>query len=153
MLEVKHKDILFALVHGIYKNRSRLHEQNRAEDSLCPHPACREEGLTQDVDHIFCSCHLVKEAWQWVRKKVVELLGTPGPPPVVSNKEILLAMFPEGTQETEVLFILGNYLQLVDKDVINKQKVLRVDSMLGVFKVKMEFIKTGAVPQLCLILQ
>ena len=68
-----------------------------------------------------------------MRKKLVELLGTPGPPPLVSNKEILLAMFPKGTQETEVLFILGNYLQLVDKDVINKQKVLHVDSMLGVF--------------------
>ena len=95
-------------------------------------PACRDEGLPQDVEHIFCNCHLVKE---WVRKKVVDLLG----PPPVSNKvkEIVLAMFPKGTKETEVLFILGNYLELVDKDVLNKQKVLRVDSMLGVLKAKM----------------
>ena len=95
----------------------------------------------------------VKEAWQWVRNKVVELLGTLGPPPVVSNKEIVLAMFPKSRQETEVIFILGNYLQLVDEEVMNKQKVLRVDSMLGVLKAKMEFIKSRAVPQLCLTLQ
>ena len=82
VLEVKQRDIIFTLVHGIYKNRARLHDQDRADDPLCPHPACRQEDLTQDIEHIFCSCHLVREVWQWVRKKVMELLGRLGPPPV-----------------------------------------------------------------------
>lgn len=152
VLEAKHKDILFALVHRIYKNRARLHSQGRADDPLCPHPACRDQNLIQDIEHIFCSCHLVREAWQWVRKKLMELLSRLGPPPVVTNEEIVLVMFPKSTQEAEALFILGNYMQLVDQDVVNKQKVLRVDSMLGVLQEKMEFVKTRAVPQLCLIL-
>ena len=82
----------------------------------------------------------------------MELLSRLGPPPVVTNEEIVLVLFPKSTQEAEVLFILGNYMQLVDMDVVNKQKVLRVDSMLGVLEAKMEFVKTRAVPQLCLIL-
>ena len=53
----------------------------------------------------------------------------------------------------EVMFLLGNYLELVDKNAVNKHKVLRVDSMKGVLESKMEFVKVRAVPQLCLNLQ
>ena len=49
--------------------------------------------------------------------------------------------------------MLGNYIELVDKNVVNKQKVLRVDSMKGVLEAKKEFVKARAVPQLCLNLQ
>ena len=36
VLEAKQKDLLFTLIHGIYRNRDRLHQQNRTEDALCP---------------------------------------------------------------------------------------------------------------------
>ena len=67
-----------------------------------------------------------------------------------SCEEIILAMFPRSTEETEVFLFLGNYIELVDKHVVNKQKVLRVDTMKGVLEAKVEFAKTRAVPQLCL---
>ena len=153
VLEAKQKDIIFTLVHGIYKNRARLHDQGRADDPLCPHPACREDDLAQDIEHIFCSCHLVREAWLWVRRKVIRLLSRLGPPPIVSCEELILVMFPRCTEETEVMFLLGNYIELVDKNAVNKQKVLRVDSMKGVLEAKMEFVKVRAVPQLCVNLQ
>ena len=38
-------------------------------------------------------------------------------------------MFPKCTKETKVLYIPGNYLQLVDKDTVNNQKELRLDSI------------------------
>ena len=78
----------------------------------------------------------------------MELLSRQGPPPVVSNENIILAMFPKCTQESEVLFLLGNFIEMVDKDVINKQKELRVESMLGVIEAKLQFVKSKAVPQL-----
>ena len=90
---------------------------------------------------------MVREVWQWVRKKVMELLGRLGPPPVVSNEEFILAMFPKCTEETSVMFILGNYIQVVDDDAVNKQKELREDSMLGVLEAKLQYLKTRAVPQ------
>ena len=79
------------------------------------------------------------------------LLCRLGPPPIVSCEQIILAMFPRCTEETEVLFFLGNYIEMVDKSVVNKQKVLRMDSMKGVLEV--EFAKAKTVPQLCLNLQ
>ena len=77
----------------------------------------------------------------------MQLLGRLGPPPVVSSEEILLMMFPKCTQENEVMFILGNYIQLVDYDAVNKQKEVRVDSVLGVLEGKLQFVMTRAVPQ------
>ena len=45
VLEAKQKDILFSIVHGIYKNRARLHAQDRCDDPLCPNPEYHEEVL------------------------------------------------------------------------------------------------------------
>ena len=42
---------------AIYKNRARPYDQDREDDPLCPHPACRAEDLTQDIP---CSFHLVR---------------------------------------------------------------------------------------------
>ena len=61
-LEVKQKDLLFSIVHGIYRNRVRLYEQKRTDDALCPNQACRREELRQDIEHIFCSCYNVRSA-------------------------------------------------------------------------------------------
>ena len=83
----------------------------------------------------------------------MELLARTGPPPIVTNEDIILAQFHKCTQETEILFILGNYIELVDKDVVNKQKELQVDSMQGVLEAKIQFVKARAVPQLYLNLQ
>ena len=88
-----------------------------------------------------------------VEEKSNELLARTGPPPIVTNEAIILARFPKCTQETEILFLLGNYIELVDKDVVNKQKKLQVDSMQGVLEAKIQFVKARAVPQLYLNLQ
>ena len=107
VLEAKQKDILFSLVHGIYPNRARLSMQGRANDNLCPHLAYKMEGLTQDIEHIFCTCYRVRAAWKWMRDKVMGLLSGPGPPPVLSNSTIIMAMFPKGLQAMECMFLLG----------------------------------------------
>ena len=78
------------------------------------------------------------------------LLSRLGPAPVVSDEEIILALYPKCMQETECLFLLGSYIELVDKEVIGKQKELSVDTLRGVLKAKLEALKTRAVPQLYL---
>ena len=81
------------------------------------------------------------------------LLSRLGPAPVVSDEDIILAMFPKCMQETECLFLLGNYMQLVDKEVVAKQKELLVDTLRGVLEAKLETVKTRAVPKLVLSLE
>ena len=47
VLEAKQKDILFTIVHGIYRNRKRLHQQNRTENAFCPNQAACVTKLGQ----------------------------------------------------------------------------------------------------------
>ena len=147
VLEAKQKDLLFSIVHCIYPNRQRLHQQNRTDDALCPNQACRREDLVQDIEHIFCSCYKVKSAWQWTRRKIVELVSDLGPPAVISNTDIILAQFPTCRQETECMFLLGTYMELIDTEAMSKQKELLLDTLVGVIKSRMVYITSRAVPQ------
>ena len=146
MLEVKQRDVLFSLVHNMYPNRQRLFQQRRTDDAVCQNPACKREALVQDIEHIFCSCYKVRSAWQWTRNKILELVTELGPPLVVSNIDIILAMFPTCRQEVECIFILGTYVELVDKEVVSGQKDLLLDTLKGVLRAKTEFARKRAVP-------
>jgi hypothetical protein len=64
VLEVNQRGVMFSLIHGIYKNRERLFQQNRADDSLCANQACRNEGLAQTTEYMFYSCYRVRTASQ-----------------------------------------------------------------------------------------
>ena len=148
VMEVKQKDVLFSLVHGIYKNRERLFQQKRTEDPLCPNQACRREGLVQNIEHMFCSCYKVRTAWQWIRRKIIELQTEVGPPLTVSNLEIILAMFPTCRFEVECIFMRGVYVELVDREVISNQMELLLNSLKGVINFKTENSRSRAVPQI-----
>ena len=136
VLEVKQRDLLFSLIHGIYRNRERLHQQNRAEDIICQNPACKRHNLIHDVEHIFCVCYKVRAAWSWTRRKMLELLTDYGRPPDVTNTDILMARFPKCRQESECILLLGTYVELVDRESVLKQKELLVNTVIGVLQTK-----------------
>ena len=147
VLEVKQRDLLFSLTHGIYRNRERLFEQNRVEDNICQNPAWKRENLVHDVEHIFCLCYKVRVAWNWTRRKMAEYLTDQGRPPDVSNRDILLARFPISRQDDECIFLLGTYVELVDREVVLKERELLVDTLIGVLRTKTESSRNRAVPQ------
>ena len=147
VLEVKQRDLLFSLTHGIYRNRARLFLQNRADDNLCPNTACRRENLVQDIEHLFCSCYRTRAAWGWVKGKMMALLRDQGRPPDTSNMDLILAMYPKSRHETECTLILGTYLELVDSEAVLKSKDLFVNTVMGVLRNKLECMQRRAVPQ------
>ena len=146
VLESKQRDLLFSLLHGIYRNRDRLFRQGRVDDPLCPNQDCNEQGLVQDIVHIFCGCSLVKNAWFWFKTKMTELMNTGGLIPVVSNDLFVMLMFPSCTRETDCCFLVGNYVEMVDKIAITKGTELSVGSLLGVLEGKKSALKMRSVP-------
>ena len=110
VLETRQKDILFTMVHGLYKNRDRLFQQNRTDDPLCPNQACKNLGMVQTVEHIATTCYRVKSSWLWVKAKLLELLSDQGPVPALGNMELIMLTFPRGRKEAEAVFLLGTYL-------------------------------------------
>ena len=57
-------------------------------------------------------------------------------------------MYPTCRQEEECIFLLGNYVELVNSEVIAKQKELLLNSLLGVLQAKTEYAGRRAVPQI-----
>ena len=63
VLEVRQRDVMFTMIHGIYKNRQRLFQQNRADDPHCTNKACKNSNFVETLKHIFCTCFKVRTAW------------------------------------------------------------------------------------------
>ena len=78
---------------------------------------------------------------------MLELLRDQGRPPDIRNIELILAMFPKSRQEVECTLLLGTFVELVDKEVVLKQKELLVNTVIGVLKSKSEYPRRRAVPQ------
>ena len=131
VLETKQKDMLFTMIHGLYKNRDRLFHQNRTDDPLCLNQACRNTGSVQTIEHIACSCYRVKTVWLWVREKLLELLSD-----------------PRSIREAEVVFLIGTYMELVEKEAVIKQKELLVGTTKGVLKAKVGQMASRAAPEI-----
>ena len=66
----------------------------------------------------------------------MELATDLGPLLLVGDTELILAMFPSSRHEDDCLFIIGTFLELVDSEVISNQKVLLLDTFLGVLKAR-----------------
>ena len=103
--------------------------------------------MIQNIEHIFCSCYKVRAAWSWTKRKLLSFLADRGRPPDVSNTDILLARYPKGRQEDECLLFLGTYVELVDQEVVLKQKELMMNTLLGVLQAKTVSIGRRAGPQ------
>ena len=80
---------------------------------------------------------------------MLELMRNQGRPPDhdISNMDFLLAKFPKSDYEVESLLILGTYVELVDREVILKQKELMVNTLIGVLQAKSVSARSRAVPQ------
>ena len=50
------------------------------------------------------------------------------------------------------MFVLGNYVELVDRDTIGKEKELLVCDLVGYLRAKSEQVKARAVPEIYLVI-
>ena len=148
VLETRQRDVMFAIIHGLYRNRDRLFQQHRVDDPLCPNQACKNLNLIQTVEHIACTCFRVKTSWLWVREKVMELLGDQEPAPALNNTQLIMLMYPRSMREVEVAFLIGTYMDLVDQEVVIKQKELMVGTVKGVLRAKVGSLTSRAVPEI-----
>ena len=149
MLEPGPRDTLFCLVHGLYRNRARLfREQLGAQDPACPVPECH--GGVQDREHVFCSCSRVVEAWLWMRSRFLQLLPTSIGAAGISNEEFILLQFPKDTMEAECVWLLGNFVEIVDNVAVAKNRKLNLDQVKGVMRSRIQGMSERAVicPQL-----
>ena len=59
-----------------------------------------------------------------------------------------MLMYPRCRREAEAAFLLGTYMELVDNEVVGKQKELMVGTVRGVLRAKVEHMASRAVPEI-----
>ena len=117
MLEPKAREILLMVVNNIIANRDRLFNKfNKAAT-----PNCLACGVVQDNVHLFCECKLVREAWFWVRQRLLGML--PDSHGQTYNFEFLNLMFESDLMDSEIVWMLGIFVQLVWNFVICKKNI------------------------------
>ena len=98
-----------------------MFQQGRAQDPYCQLPGC--QGQVQDLEHLFCGCSLVAEAWVWLRSKIVELL--PGQLGVqTTNIQFNRLQFPTTSMDQECTWLLGSFCHEVKNTVLGMNRKL-----------------------------
>ena len=64
------REALFSIIHNIVPNRERLFTKMHLVNT----PNCLVCGVRESNTHIFTECLMVREAWGWVRLRMLELL-------------------------------------------------------------------------------
>ena len=104
------REVLFSIVHNIVPNRQRLFSKM----NMVAHPNCLLCGVVEDNTHIFTGCVMVREAWGWLRLRVLSLL--PAECATTSNMEFVNLFYSEHAFDEEIVWLLGTYVELVWKE-------------------------------------
>ena len=62
-----------------------------------------------------------------------------------TSEEFLLLQYPKDTLEVECLWLIGNYVEIVDSIVVAKNKKLKVDELRGVLRGRLQGTSSRAV--------
>ena len=130
MLESKQREVLFMILHNIVPNRDRLCNKFH----MVADQNCTDCGVLHDNVHLFCECSLVREAWFWVRQRLLGLL--PNGQGKTSNFEFINLMFDSCLMDNEVVWLLGTWVELVWNIVICKKKSVNLETTKSEFSLK-----------------
>ena len=108
---------MFMILHNIVANKERVHRFR-----MTASPNCTICEVVQDNVHMFCECTSVREAWFWLRQRLLSLMSDEAR--ITSNFEFLHLMFISSAFETEVVWLLGVYVKLVWDVIVCKKKHL-----------------------------
>ena len=72
VLDARARDTLFLLIHNKLPVTERLFRIGLNQDPYCRFCVGAE---VCDVEHFFCSCVKTRQAWSWVRLKILDLCG------------------------------------------------------------------------------
>ena len=104
MISPQGKDILFSILHNIYRNKQRLFRMNQHPTGNCD--VCR--GQEESNLHLFTGCQRSQGTWFYTKTIIMFLL----PPNVLllDDQKLLFLDFPGGHRTSEILFVMSFYV-------------------------------------------
>ena len=126
MLEPMARQVVWRSIHNILPTRERICrlglrgiDGRNVDSALCNRCNLR---MLDNVTHMFTECVLVREAWCWVRKRLLDLL--PDDMSDLSNTELVMFMFPKERFEDEMVWVMGVYMNWVYEEAVVKGRML-----------------------------
>ena len=123
MLEPVGREVLFTIVHNIVPNRERLFTKMHMVNS----PNCMVCGV-----HIFTECLMVREAWGWVRMRLLDLLSEDSAR--CSDFEMLNLMFEKHLMDMEAVWLVVPYVEYVWTEKFLRNKLVKLEYLVGHIK-------------------
>ena len=136
------KDVLFSIIHNIVPNRERLFTKMHMVNS----PNCMICGVKESNTHIFTECVLVREAWGWVRLRLLGLLS-PGSA-VCSNFEMINVMFDKHFMDMEAVWLVTTFLEYVWLEKYVKKNKVKIEHLIGFLKLRFKANQVSKKPSL-----
>ena len=125
VLEPVGREVLFSVIHNILPNRERLFSKMNLVNS----PNCLVCGLSESNTHIFTECSMVREAWGWVRMRMLDLL--PEENARCSNFEMISLMFEQHVLDLEAVWLVATYLEFVWMEKFKRNRIVRIEHVIG----------------------
>ena len=136
MIEPLARQVVWRSIHNILPTRERscrLGLRNMNGIGIVNERCDRcNLGVKDDQTHMFTECKLVREAWCWVRRRVLSLL--PDDMADLSNTELIMFMFPKEMFEDEVVWIMAMYMVWVYEEAVCKGRMLNDAHARGYMK-------------------
>ena len=90
---------------------------------------------------------MVSEAWLWVRTRLLQLLPNTVGAVGTTSEDFLLLKFPKDIMDKELVWLIGNYVEIVKKVTLTKKRRLGAVQVEGVVRTRLLTLRNRAVVQ------
>ena len=142
VLEPHGREVLFNIVHNIVPNKERLFTKMHMVNS----PNCMVCGVREDNTHIFTECIMVREAWGWVRMRLLGLLSEASAR--CSNFELINLMFEKHHMDTEAVWLVATFVEYVWLEKVMRNKNVKLEHIVGHLKLRYRANQVSKKPSL-----
>ena len=141
VLEPVDREVVWRLVHNILPTRERLArlgvvDLTAVDGRRVTSADCNRCNLGQrdTVTHMFTECGLVREAWMWVRRRMLMML--PGDMAGLSNFEFCHMLFPRGMWEVQLTWMVGTFMGWVYMESVVRGRMVSDKQVRGYMRYK-----------------
>ena len=111
-------------------------------------PRCRPAQIIENCQHRYQICARVYHIWEWILSVILVLDPLCAPD---NEMDYLSLNFPRSMRDNEIMWLIGSYVDLIEKVVILKDLFLNLDQVKGILRQKKLMSKYQAMPDLGLI--
>ena len=102
----------------------------------------------ETIRHRYEECGKVSHIWEWV----TELISILDPMCIPDDThEILFLNFHRSARESAILWLLGAYVEVIDREIVSREQVLSIRQVRGIFKQRKLMTRYQAMPDLGII--